>query len=216
MTIIEMNQDCFEYLELLADYFSVDTVLLRSYYDEFPKVERWGGGTVEPAVGQMLYIITRLLGPITSLELGTNVGYSTFCIAAALKHNGEGLLYTFDIDREMIHEAIRRVALQGCESQVIYRRGDSTKDLDPFLTSYELKPDLIFIDSSHEYESTKVELEIIQRHMEQWACILFHDALAPESGVTRALNELESNQKYNMLRIPTQPNTGFGILQILK
>src|SRR5574337_1026926 len=98
--MIEMNMDCATFLGHISGFFGDSLADVHRYYDERPYFERWGGGTVEPAVGQLLYIITRLFRPTYTIELGTNVGYSTACIASALIDNHWGLLDTFEMPQQ--------------------------------------------------------------------------------------------------------------------
>ncbi len=51
---------------------------------------------VEMEVGHFYYSFIRMTKPVMVLETGVSRGYSTSCIAAALKRNGDGHVYAID------------------------------------------------------------------------------------------------------------------------
>ena len=210
---IEMNMDCHEYLPVLAEFLGFEQQILEDFYTALPDIPRWGGGTVEPAVAQMLYIITRALEPRSALEFGTNLGYSTAFIARALLDNHLGFLDTWDIDTQVVKEALEHLDQLAISHRVASHIGDTTQDVDKQLKTHDVQLDLVFIDSSHQYEATKIEIATVLKYMKS-GVILFHDAVSPISGVTTVLKEMEEQGIYDILTIPTQPNTGFGIIMV--
>lgn len=206
---IEMNIDCSPFLPDLATFVGCDVSVLNQFYREFPKIERWGGGTVEPAVGQLLYILTRFFAPTISLEIGTNLGYSTACIAKALEDNKLGQLHTWEINKEYTEIAIVHLIDLKLDNKVLFHVGDSREDIVKTFNGRRIFLDLAFIDSEHTYETTKIELDIVSRALRRSGIILFHDIFS--EGVAQAIKEFDG-ESFEYLEIPTQPNTGFGIL----
>ena len=204
---IPLNEDCRPFLKELADFIKCDVSILNQFYRDFPNPARWGGGTVEPAVGQLLYILTRFFAPVKALEIGTNFGYSTYCIAKALQDNSLGLLMTFEIEEEFATAAELR--LEKLWDYIDFRIGDSRQILYTSLKRNYFNPDLVFIDSDHTYETTKIEMEICLKTMNKGGVILLHDIFS--DGVGRYLNGF-NYPDFRTHYIPTQPNTGFGIL----
>jgi len=100
----------------------------------------------------------------------------------------------------------------GTVSDLITFCSRSSTEADTVFVHDNVQPELAFIDSSHQYTQTKRELSILREFMPS-GFILFHDALAPESEVTKVLDELIADG-CQILRLATQPNTGFGVLKI--
>lgn len=203
---IQLNEDCRPFLSELADFIQCDVSVLNQYYRDFTHPDRWGGGTVEPAVGQLLYILTRFLAPINAFEIGTNFGYSTYCIARALKDNKVGRLTTVEIDPE--YSMTAQETLKSMPN-VEYLIGDSRYIIEPLLRESYFIPDLVFIDSDHTYETTKFEVETCCKYISKGGVILLHDIFS--EGVSKYLEEFNYSD-FKKHFIPTQPNTGFGIL----
>ena len=197
--MIEMNMDCRPLIPELCEFFDESQTTAEEAYHEFfiSSQNRWGGGTVEPAVAQLLYICVRLFNPRNVIEFGTNLGYSTYAIAAALWKNQSGYLDTYEINPDFIAEA--KTMCREYQGRINFILGDTTQAV------LEKTYDLAFIDSSHEYGPTVQEIKLL-RENNPHMILLFHDALNPE--VNRALKE----QSGELLILPTQPNTGFGVL----
>jgi predicted O-methyltransferase YrrM len=89
----------------------------------------------------------------TILELGVRSGVSSWAFLTGLPK--DGTLYAVDIDSRIMDD--KWLPPQVAEDdRFIYTEGD---DLDPFLViAYPSRPDLVFIDSSHEYVHTYAEL----------------------------------------------------------
>lgn len=182
-----------------------------NYLSNAPFKDRWGGGTVEPAVGQLLYLLARHKAPKLAIEYGTNLGYSTYMIAKALFDNGFGELVTMEINSEYIKEAKKNVYdahIAAYNNHVSFLKADSTSVYaKKFIEDNREVIDLVFVDSSHEYDQTLEEFRHIRKTCKPGTILCFHDIYS--DGVSRVLRE-EPFDKY--LAVPTQPNTGFGIV----
>lgn len=202
--MIEMKMDCREYLYSLATFLQVEYDDINDAYLEIMKIqpERWGGGTVEPAVAQMLYIIVKTKEFREILEVGTNQGYSTWFIAKALESLGitklESEFLSIDIDEEVL-----KTAEEKCNGLPVYIECENSQNEFSPLT---IGPEFVFLDASHEYEQTKNELKRIQSWSSE-TLVALHDVFS--DGVSRALQEFPWSKQ---IIFPTQPNTGFGLV----
>jgi predicted O-methyltransferase YrrM len=121
------------------------------------------------------------------VEFGTRGGVSTWAFLDGLP--AKGLMWSVDIDA---CEVPPRVA---SDPRWTFVQGN---DLDyETLAKLPLRADLVFIDTSHEYEHTVEELKVAQTFRPKR--ILCHDAEWP--GVAQALMELEQNTSWRVVRI---------------
>jgi predicted O-methyltransferase YrrM len=100
---------------------------------------------VSPAQGKLLYMLARMQGARTILELGTLGGYSTIWLARALPP--EGRLLSLEIDPKRAEIASANVARAGLTSVVEIRLGRAEDTLQQLLTEGREPFDLIFIDA---------------------------------------------------------------------
>ncbi len=96
---------------------------------------------VTPLEGKLLYLLARLAGARTILELGTLAAYSTIWLARALPP--EGRLVTIEADPTHAEVARRNLARAGLTSAVELREG-AALDVLPTL---EGPFDLVFLDA---------------------------------------------------------------------
>lgn len=175
--------------------------------------QRWGGGTVEVTVAEILYVAVRILKPEMSFEGGTNCGYSTAHIAQALKDNGKNPsvnMISVDIDQGAINQA--ESLLWGKDIEFQPRLSDSVKLLKEWNRAEMPSIDFVFIDTSHTYEHTVKEWAVLQPLLNEKAVVLFHDACASDFGVNRFLKEVSDTGQWSVLILDTQINTGLGIV----
>ncbi len=100
---------------------------------------------VSPAQGKLLYMLARMQGARTILELGTLGGYSTIWLARALPP--EGHLLSLEIDPKRAEIASANVARAGLTSVVEIRLGRAEDTLQQLVTEGREPFDLIFIDA---------------------------------------------------------------------
>jgi predicted O-methyltransferase YrrM len=98
----------------------------------------------------------------TVIELGTRGGVSTVAWLYGLEQTG-GRLWSVDIDPAPAMTHPRWTFLQG-------------DDLDPVVfTSLPAEADVVFIDTSHQYEQTRAELHTYRWKVRPGGRILLHD-----------------------------------------
>ncbi|MGD0557449.1 MAG: O-methyltransferase [Streptosporangiaceae bacterium] len=82
---------------------------------------------VPPEQGQLLTMLTQMLGARLAVEVGTFTGYSAICIARGLAPGGK--LITCDINPELAAIASRYFAAAGLDDQIELRLGDAAETL---------------------------------------------------------------------------------------
>ncbi|MFJ7733275.1 O-methyltransferase [Lysinibacillus sp. NPDC097231] len=137
----------FKVWENVDDYFmdrliptdtKLEAVLLANKAAGIPEID------VSPTQGKLLYLLAKMKGAKTILEIGTLGGYSSIWMARALPK--EGKVYTLEVDPEYASVAKENIKNAGCENKVEIIVG---KALDTLPTLKKLAPpfDLIFIDA---------------------------------------------------------------------
>lgn len=91
--------------------------------------------------GQVLSMISKMIGPKNILELGTYTGYSAICLAKGLREDGK--LVTIEVDDELENLAQKYFKKAGLQD-IIEQRIGSALDIIPTLN----EPfDLVFLDA---------------------------------------------------------------------
>lgn len=127
-------------IEYIRDNFAVeDLELIKTRLSAPPKTSKMQIG---PDEGKLIYMLLKLKGAKTVIELGTYVGYSTLWIAKALPEDGhiisvESSKEHFDLASENLYSYISRSKIKLIN--------DTALD---FLHSFNQKVDAIFIDAN--------------------------------------------------------------------
>lgn len=203
--------------------------LMLEWYDE--SEAEFGPGTGECA----LPCVSMLHGLITGnglkrvVQLGHYIGYSTILISLMMKHmNSGGKLFSVDYDAKVTGFTQRWVDRFDATDSVGLLVSDSSEPaagqaaLDLFDGQ---APQLVFIDSSHQYEHTLKELDLWYPLLQDWGFIVLHDAstFAAEfdstdaGGVSRAIEEwnLMARDRIFTINAPFQPPSRFKDLVYL-
>lgn len=134
------------------------------------------------------------------VQLGTHAGYSALLLGFMLRRmNAERGLFTLDIDATMCATAHRWIDRADLGKFVYVAEGDS---LDPRSVNaardyLEAAPELIILDSSHEYRATLRELDLWYAALAPGGLMVVHDVskfaqqfdVTGEGGVRRAFDE---------------------------
>lgn len=148
--------------------------------------------TVHPDTGHALYAICRASGAQHVFESGTYWGYSTAYLAAALRDGAaSGKVWSFDI-----YSHAGKHIPKGLRPHIELRRGRPSAEAMPKVLA-EVKPDLFFQDSRHDYEGVFEELRVVVPHLKPEAVVLFHDFVAPD--VRRAALEVMTGYQFYVL-----------------
>ncbi|MGA8941884.1 MAG: O-methyltransferase [Thermoactinomyces sp.] len=100
--------------------------------------------SVPPETGKMLYMLVRLSGAETILEIGALGGYSTIWMAKALP--GHGKICSLELNQDHFKFAEENVRQAGFERQVRFIPGDAMESLEKMETE-NMRFDFFFIDA---------------------------------------------------------------------
>jgi predicted O-methyltransferase YrrM len=134
------------------------------------------------------------------VQLGSYAGYSGLLLGWTLRRMGKkNALIAIDVDQPSLDFCTGWIKRAGLEEQVRVHLCDSSDPALPKVTSEYLggAPQLVFIDSSHQYAHTVRELDLWYEHLAPAGIIALHDTSeyaasfdsTNEGGVRRALNE---------------------------
>jgi len=151
----------------------------------------------EPETGELVWALARLLGSKRVLELGTFRGFMTLQLIRATE-SAFGEVVTIDCDDH------RSPVLRRFDERYQFVQGDDLIVLPQLKQTF----DLVYIDTTHTYEHTTSEMELLRRHQPQ-ATLLLHDPLA-FPGVAQAIARF--NPHYNALTLPTPRRETFGTI----
>jgi cephalosporin hydroxylase len=105
------------------------------------------------------------------IELGTRKGNSTLAFLAAIEKRGDGHVWSADVS-DCAHDPEGMAPWARCPLWT-FIRGD---DMDPAVQSLlPAQCDLLFIDTSHEYEHTLAECRAYMPRVAPGGIALFHD-----------------------------------------
>jgi caffeoyl-CoA O-methyltransferase len=90
--------------------------------------------------GLLLMFISKMISPLSILEIGTYTGYSAICLAQGLKTGGH--LHTIEINDEIADIAVKYFAEAGLDDKITIHIGDASQIVPALNTQF----DLIFID----------------------------------------------------------------------
>lgn len=133
-------------------------------------------------------------------QLGTCAGYSALLLGWMLRRMNAGRgLFSLDIDPAACEMSRRWIARAGLQNFVEIAEGNSLDPQSPIRTRDYLggNPDLLIIDSSHEYQATLEELDLWYNVLNPGGLIVLHDVsrfaaqfdLTGQGGVRRAFTE---------------------------
>ena len=94
--------------------------------------------------GRVLSMLSKLIRPVTILEIGTFTGYAALCLCEGMQENGT--LHTIDIKEELVDLQRKYFDLSPWGNQIVQHLGEAI-DIIPTL---DMKFDLVFIDADKE------------------------------------------------------------------
>ncbi len=100
---------------------------------------------VSPAQGKLLYLLARMCGARTVLEIGTLAGYSTIWMARALPAGGR--VITLELDAKHAEVSRKNFAMAGLAGAIEVRLGSALDSLPKLVEERRGPFDLIFIDA---------------------------------------------------------------------
>ena len=174
-------------------------VMAAWFEDTEKKYESTGEANVPP----LSLLIGLISGSAISrvVQCGHYVGYSTLLLGFLMRKMGKtGGLYSVDIDPSVTSYTAEWIEKAGLSDYVHLDVADSADPDGPgkVLTHFgNLPPQLVFIDSSHQYEHTLKELDLWYGQLPQGGLIVLHDTSrfaasfdsTGQGGVFRAVSE---------------------------
>ena len=183
-------------------------------------------------VGLMLYCLVRCHQPALALETGTFAGYSTICLAQALKENGRGHLHAFDVFPEkpdyrspvigpcadMLEAARAHLERAGLARFVTLHKGDSSAMIRQEFDPAHTRVDFALIDGDHTIKGCLKDWEAVDERLAEGGLVLVHDTEPERSewlGPRSLLEELgrRAGSDYHWLNLPTVHGCGLGVIQ---
>jgi len=154
MKLTTVNQELFNFLERaslqphpILDKVVEETAKLPDAMMQIPKHQ-----------GAFMYLLIKILGVKSAVELGCYTGYSAIAMASALPTDGK--LTTFDIDPKTSAIAKKYFAEADLEHKIELRLGPALQEFKNFMaTKPKASIDFVFIDADkvnydHYYEMT--------------------------------------------------------------
>lgn len=141
------------------------------------------------------------------LELGVNTAESTIALLEAVEKT-DGQLISVDIQRlPQTRPMLEKYGLVGRWS--FHLMNDIQFGME---WPKDRKADLIFVDTSHEYEHTKREIEVFEPILRPGGIMVFHDTVTFHDGVQKPINEFLQSHPGWPYENKTNCN-GLGILR---
>jgi predicted O-methyltransferase YrrM len=94
--------------------------------------------------GRVLSMLSKLIRPVTILEIGTYTGYSALCLCEGMEE--KGVLHTIDIKEELVDFQRKYFDKSPWGSQITQHLGEAIA----IIPTLDLKFDLVFIDADKE------------------------------------------------------------------
>jgi predicted O-methyltransferase YrrM len=162
-------------------------------------------GSIELEVGELYRAMVWLLKPQRVLETGTYNGYSTCCIAAALRDIGpDTSVITVDPDpkphlweRTELEKHIRWLEMY-------------SQDAAAQLKAHSF--DMLVLDSDHHYDTIIFELMTFEPLLAIGGTILLHDSLFFD-GVGAAVAQLRDNPRFECVTLDTPRTHGLPAMR---
>jgi len=142
----------------------------------------------------------------TILELGVHRGFSTQTFLVACRRTG-GHLYSVDIvDCPFAREAVKTHQLEPFWTFTV-------QDDVEYAKTWNNPIDLLFVDSSHQYDHTLAELRLYSSFLTEKGVILLHDTIGSKSPKYAAEKFMEENPEWQLKELLPTSRYGLGELR---
>jgi len=153
---------------------------------------------------KLVYYAVRTYKPLYCFEIGTwKGGGSTLFIAQALFENGEGKLYTIEIDENFYKEAIDGYStyLQHLLPYVEFFLGDFRKVYPEVLRAIG-RVDLLFLDGPEDAEETLDQFRFFLPYMQRGSLLIAHDWFSEKCRLLKPLIEASTDWELKQVLLP--------------
>lgn len=176
---------------------------------DWKQVPRFGGGmAIELEVGEFLNALVRMTKPAIVVETGTHKGFSTLMIAQALKANGKGHLYTFDLKD---YGVLKECAQFGVGSFVSFAKGDSAMGISKLAPRVK-NIDFLWLDADHSTEAVIGELNAALPMLRNGTLVAFHDIITDHREAKAVLEIRQRFPSWEYLNFITA--RGFALMRV--
>ena len=166
-------------------------------------------GPVELEVGRLWYSLVMLHRPVLVLETGTHEGYSTACIASALRLLG-GERTVMTIDPEPLDQVWTDTGLDSHICMVRKKSQDAKEDVAAHLAGRQF--DILVLDSDHHYDTIMDEIMIYEPMLREGGLMLLHDTLFFD-GVGMAVEQVIQNERFECMTLDTPRHHEYNTLR---
>ena len=183
---------------IYSELSEAEWATLREWYDETDR----NGPVGECAVPLISLLHGLVMGSSARriVQLGTCAGYSALLLGWMLRRiKAERGLFSLDLDPASCEMSRRWIARGGLEDFVEIAEGNSLDPQSPRAARDYLRgdPELVIIDSSHEYQATLAELDLWYGALAPGGLLVLHDVsqfaaefdVTHQGGVGRAFTE---------------------------
>jgi predicted O-methyltransferase YrrM len=161
----------------------------------------------EPSVSEFLGGLVFRLQARTVVELGCFIGWTSAHLALGLRAAGTGELWCVDAEQRFVEEARMNLRRLGLGHSATFLCGKSTDG--KILERLPTEIDVIFIDTSHLYESTREEIAAYIPRLRPGGYMILHDTIS-FPGVRHAVAEVWD--QFDTLTFATERGDGLTIL----
>ncbi|HEV8073138.1 MAG TPA: class I SAM-dependent methyltransferase [Opitutaceae bacterium] len=162
----------------------------------------------EPSVSAFLGELALHLRARTIVELGSFVGWTSAHFALALQQMGAGHVHCVESMPAYAEAASANLTRLGLAEWADFHVGLSTST--ELIARLPAAWDLVFIDTSHQYEDTVREIALSSARLTPGGCIALHDSMR-WGGVRRPILEAAAN--FHVLTFATELGNGLTVLR---
>jgi predicted O-methyltransferase YrrM len=176
---------------------------------EFERYDAYPWWNSEPSVSEFLGELVFRHRARTVVEVGCFVGWSSAHIALGLKAAGAvGRLWCIDCNSVFLDAARTNLARLQLDDLTYYICGGSLEET--VLAALPSKVDVIFLDTSHEYDDTLREIEVYSRRLSEDGFLVLHDSISA-NGVRRAIKKVYPS--FKCMTFATEDGNGVTVLR---
>jgi predicted O-methyltransferase YrrM len=163
--------------------------------------------STERSAAEFMARLTAIMRAQTVFEVGCFIGYTSVHIASVLGKTHGGSLHVVDIDAGCLAATVSNVDRFAPTKCVTPYHGASC---DPgILAALPAAADIIFIDTSHDYEDTRAEIAAYSTRLNQGGCLVLHDSVR-FPGVRKAIGEVRGS--FDVCTFATELSNGMSVL----
>jgi len=157
---------------------------------------------IEPAQGELLYLLARTRGVRSAVEFGTSFGVSAIYLAAAIRDVGHGgRLIGTELVPEKVAAARRNLASAGLASHAQIREGDARQTL----RALDAPVELLLLDG---WPALALDvLQVVEPYLADNAIIVVDNVGQFPADLAPVIERLTTHSRYRTSRMPLRGGT---------